>query len=144
MSGPTGRARLLELFDRLNEKLTQADQQGELQIVGGAMMALAHDGKRVTEDIDSHIGRALLAFSVLAAAYFAFLALDFYVFKLDSILLGVVRELLTIPLIPAVAAAFVFSVVRLLSNRRSVNAGMVSAALILFAVNCVIWGSFVF
>ena len=55
MSGPITRARLLELFDRLNEKLKQADQQGELYIVGGAMMALAHDAKRVTADVDSHI-----------------------------------------------------------------------------------------
>ena len=38
MSGPITRARLLELFDRLNEKLRQADQQGEVYIVGGAMM----------------------------------------------------------------------------------------------------------
>lgn len=88
--------------------------------------------------------RAVLAFSLLAAAYFAFLALDYYVFKLDSILLGVVRELLTIPLTLAVSAAFVFSVVRLVSNRQSVNVWMVSGALILFAVNCFIWGSFVF
>ena len=51
MSGPITRARLLELFDRLNEKLKQADQQGELQIVAGAMMALVHDTKRVTLDI---------------------------------------------------------------------------------------------
>ena len=90
------------------------------------------------------IGRAALAFSLLAAAYFAFLALDYYVLKLDSILLGVVRELLTIPLILAVAAAFVFSVLRLVSNRQSVNARMVSAALILFVLNCLIWGSFVY
>ena len=45
------------MFDRLNEKLKQADQQGELYIVGGAMMALAHDAKRVTADVDSHIRR---------------------------------------------------------------------------------------
>ena len=45
------------MFDRLNEKLKQVDQQGELYIVGGAMMALARDGKRVTADVDSHIGR---------------------------------------------------------------------------------------
>ena len=38
--------------------------------------------------------RAVLAFSVLASGYVAFLVLDFYVFKLDWILLGVVRELL--------------------------------------------------
>ncbi len=55
MSGPLTRARLLELFDRLNEKLKQADQHAEVYIVGGAMMALAHDAQRVTEDVDSHI-----------------------------------------------------------------------------------------
>ena len=60
--------------------------------------------------------------------------------KLCWILLGVVRELLTIPLILAVAAAFIFSVVRLPSNRQSVNARMVSAALVLFALNCFILG----
>ena len=65
--------------------------------------------------------RAVAAFSVLASAYVAFLVLDFYVFKLDWILLDVVRELLTIPLILAVAAAFVFVVAHLLANRKSVN-----------------------
>ena len=45
------------MFDRLNERLKQADRQGEVYIVVGAMMALAHDAKRVTEDIDSHIRR---------------------------------------------------------------------------------------
>ena len=88
--------------------------------------------------------RTVLAFSLLAAAYFAFLALDYYVFRLDSILLGVVRELLTIPLILAVAAAFAFSMVRLVSNRQSVNARMAGGALILFALNCLIWGNLVF
>ena len=53
MSGPITRARLLELFNRLNEKLKQAD----VYIVGGAMMVLARDAKRVTEDVDSHICR---------------------------------------------------------------------------------------
>ena len=47
--------RVLGLFDRLNEKLKQADQQGEVYIVGGAMMALGHDAKRVTEDVDLHM-----------------------------------------------------------------------------------------
>ena len=71
------------------------------------------------------INRAVLAFSLMAVAYFAFLALDYYVVRLDSILLGVVVELLTIPLILTVAVAFIFSVVRLLSDRHSVNASMV-------------------
>ena len=88
--------------------------------------------------------RAVLAFSVLASAYVAFLVLDFYAFKLDWVLLGVVRELLTIPLFLAVAAAFVFTVVRVLANRKSVNVCNAVSALILFALNCFIWGSFVF
>ncbi|MCY4440343.1 MAG: hypothetical protein OXE53_09065 [Deltaproteobacteria bacterium] len=84
--------------------------------------------------------KAVLAFSVAAAGYFAFLALDYYVFRLDSILLGVVRELLTIPLVLAVAGLFVFSVVRLLKDRGLINACNVSSALILLALNCLIWG----
>ena len=70
MSGPLTKARLLELFDRLNEKLRQADQHGEVYIVGGAMMALAHDAKRVTADIDSHIrqGREALTKAVAEIA----------------------------------------------------------------------------
>ncbi|MCY4591658.1 MAG: hypothetical protein OXE86_14055 [Alphaproteobacteria bacterium] len=84
--------------------------------------------------------RTVLVFSLLAAAYFGFLALDSLVFKLDSILLGVVRELLTIPLIVAVAAALVFSAVRLLTKRRRVNLCNVGSALILFTLNLVIWG----
>ena len=31
--------------------------QGDAHALGGAMMALAHDAKRVTEDVDSHIRR---------------------------------------------------------------------------------------
>ena len=84
--------------------------------------------------------RTVFAFSLVSAAYFGFLALDSFVFRLDSVLLGAVRELLTIPLIAATAAMFVFSVVRLLMNRRSVNCCNVGSALILFALNGLIWG----
>ena len=88
--------------------------------------------------------RAVLAFSVLASAYVVFLLLDYYVFKLDWILLGVVRELMTIPLFFAVAMAFVFAVVQILTHRSSVNVCNAGSALILFALNCFIWGSFLF
>lgn len=88
--------------------------------------------------------RAVLAFSVLASAYVVFLLLDYYVLKLDWILLGVVRELVTIPLFVAVAVAFVFAVVQLLARRSAVNACNAGSALILFALNCLIWGSFLF
>ena len=81
----------------------------------------------------------MLAFSPAATAYFAFLALDYHVYKLDSILLGVVLELLTTSPVLAVAGVFAFSVARLVKNRRLVNACNVSSALILFALNCLIW-----
>lgn len=88
--------------------------------------------------------KVVFAFSLVATAYCAFLALDFYVFKLEWILLGVLGELLTIPMFLAVAAVFVFLVVRLLANRQSMNAWNVSSAVILFVLNCFIWGSFLF
>ena len=88
--------------------------------------------------------RALLAFSVLASAYVVFLLLDYHVFRLDWILLGVVRELVTIPLFVAVAGAFVFAVVQLLAHRSAVNVCNAVSVLILFALNCFIWGSFLF
>lgn len=57
MSGPLTRDLLLRAFDRLNEKLREADEHGEVYIVGGAMMILAHDAARATDDVDSHIRR---------------------------------------------------------------------------------------
>ena len=85
----------------------------------------------------------MLIFALLAAAYFAFLALNAYAFKLDWILLGVVGELATLPMIVAVAVAFVCAVPRLLSPAQAVNPRLVSAAVILFVLNCLIWGSLV-
>ena len=83
--------------------------------------------------------RRLLVFSLVASAYFGFLALDYHWLRLDSVALGVVGELLTIPLIVAVAAALVFAVVRLLLDRRLVNAASVGSAVILFALSFLVW-----
>ena len=57
MSGQLTKGLLLRVFDRLNEKLREADEHGEVYIVGGAMMILAHDAARATNDVDSHIRR---------------------------------------------------------------------------------------
>lgn len=78
--------------------------------------------------------------SLLASAYLAFLVLDSFVFRLEWLWLQGVRERLTIPLVLAVAVIFVFSVARLLANRRSVHARRVGSVLILLALNCLIWG----
>ena len=86
----------------------------------------------------------MLIFALLAAAYFVFLALNAYVLELDWILLGVVGELLTLPMIAAVAVAFLYAAIRLLSSMPAVNHRLASAAVILFVLNCLIWGSFVF
>ena len=82
---------------------------------------------------------SLLAFSLVASAYFAFLALDYHWLRLDSVALGVVVELLTIPLIAAVVAALVVAVVRLLRDRRLVNTASVASVVILFALSCLVW-----
>ena len=57
MSGPITKSAAPRAVRPAERELKQADQRGELYIVGGAMMALAHDARRVTEDIDSHIRR---------------------------------------------------------------------------------------
>ena len=83
--------------------------------------------------------RGLLAFSLAASAYFAFQALDHHWWRLDSVALGVVGALLTIPLSVAVAAALVFAVVGLLRDRRLVNAASVGSVVILFALTGLTW-----
>ena len=55
MSGLLSKQRLLELLGRLNEKLAAAEERGEIYIVGGAMMVLAHGAERRTRDIDCHV-----------------------------------------------------------------------------------------
>ena len=52
---------------------------------------------------------------------------------------GVVRELLTIPMIVAVAAVFILATVRLLRNRARVNAVNVGSTAMLFALDCLVW-----
>ena len=83
--------------------------------------------------------KVIFAITVLATAYFGFLALDDRVLTLDSVLLGVVRELLTIPLILAVAVVFLVAVVRLLRHRLPINPWRLGTAVALFVLNCLIW-----
>jgi len=84
--------------------------------------------------------RALLVFSLLASAYFAFIALDNLFFRLEWVGVGVLRELLTIPMILAVGATCVVALARLLLNRSTFNACNAGAALILLVLNGLIWG----
>lgn len=87
---------------------------------------------------ETRTDKTVLAFSLIAAAYFGGLALA-NVLKLGWIWLGVLVELLTIPMIAAVAGMFVFAVFRLRINRQSINVCNVGAALILLALNGFIW-----
>ena len=89
--------------------------------------------------VATRVDRRVLAFSLTAAAYFGFLALDYLVLRLDSVVLRVFRELLTIPMILAVVAVFVFAMVRMLRDRRRVTAVNVGSAAILFAIGCLVW-----
>ena len=67
MSGQLTKDLLLRVFARLNEKLREADEHGEVYIVGGAMMILAHDAPRATNDVDSHIRRGRRAITKAVA-----------------------------------------------------------------------------
>jgi len=48
------RSDMLRLFDLLNTELTAEDVQGELYLVGGAVMCLALDARQATRDVDCY------------------------------------------------------------------------------------------
>lgn len=45
---------MLRLFDLLNTELATEDVQGELYLVGGAVMCLALDARHATRDVDGY------------------------------------------------------------------------------------------
>ena len=83
--------------------------------------------------------KAIVAVTLAAVCYFGFLALDFHVLRLDSVALGVARELLTVPMLLVVAAGCVVAVAHLFGNRRRVTAVNVAAAATLLILNGLIW-----
>src|SRR6185295_1120153 len=53
------RADMLRLFDLLNTELAAEDVQGELYLVGGAVMCLALDARHATRDVDGYFQPSL-------------------------------------------------------------------------------------
>lgn len=55
MAGPRlTRPDMLKLFDLLNAELATENVQGELYLVGGAVMCLALDARHATRDVDGY------------------------------------------------------------------------------------------
>ncbi len=52
-SGPLDASAVLTLFQELSDRLSEIGISAQLFVVGGAAMALAYDGNRITRDVDA-------------------------------------------------------------------------------------------
>ena len=87
--------------------------------------------------------KQLLILSIAVSLYFAFLFLNAYVLEFDNVFIGVIQELVTIPMLLALLFLFLFSVMRSLKDKFSAKRSSFWAFLVLFFVSIVTFGSFV-
>lgn len=81
----------------------------------------------------SEIGILLL--SLISSLFFAFLFLDFYYFKIDFVLVGVFRELLTIPFLilqPILAIASILKILK--KEQKTSTLSYVSLAILVISI----------
>jgi len=90
-----------------------------------------------------HVDKSLFVLGVGFSVYFLFLFLNYHLFHLDFVLLGVVQELITISLMMAVVVVFAISLYRLIRHF-SFQGYLIWAAIILLACSAAVWGSLVF
>ena len=79
--------------------------------------------------------KVLFYASCLLAAYFGFLILDAYFLKLSFVLIGVFRELLTIPAVFLLPVLFVFVVIRWWKEKFQFN-GYAFWSIVILAITC--------
>lgn len=90
-----------------------------------------------------HIDKSLFILGVGFSAYFLFLFLNYHVFHLDFVLLGVIQELVTLLLMMALVVVFAISLYRLIRHF-SFRGYLIWAVIVLLVCSTAVWGSLCF
>ncbi len=86
--------------------------------------------------------KQLLILSIVVSFYFAILFLNAYVLNFNNVFIGIIQELVTIPMLLALLFLFLFSIVRLYEDNFSVKKRSFWAFIMLSVVGTVMVGSF--
>jgi len=87
--------------------------------------------------------RNILALSICALLYFSFLLLNSVYFKIESTAIGVIQEIITIPVIIGQFVLLVLACKRFKRNNYSIRTWTFVSMLILAVLNCFVFVSFV-
>lgn len=87
--------------------------------------------------------KTIFILCILVLMYFGFLLLNSEVFKFDFVLIGVLQEVLTLPIMFGQLLLVIFSIKNFIESKYSYKTYPIWSLLILLVVNIFIWGSFI-
>ncbi len=83
----------------------------------------------------------ILGLSILISSFFLFLFMNANYFNINSILLGVVQELITLPMMLLLLILLIYTAFRLIKSKSKFDLKILTAFIILLVCTYYTWGS---